>query len=1072
MNTPKPLLLLFGLLTILFNACTSKYDGVPFEEMNPAPWVDPTITQINKEAPRASFIPYKNIQQALDDSIWASPFVKSLNGKWKFHLSPNLKERPYWFFKNDYDTRDWDEVPVPSNWEILGYDYPIYVSAGYGFKANPPYIQDNYNPVGSYKRRFKLAPDWMDKEVFLHIGAASSNVSVWINEHYIGYSEDSKTPAEFNVTPYLDAGTNTIAIEVHRWCDGSYLEDQDFWRLSGITRDIYLLRRNKQYIRDFRVTSGLDNGYKDGLLKIETEIIKAEEPEKPLTLTAELFDGDKKLSSFESPVIFKDKKAFAKFSGTLKAVKPWSAESPNLYTLILSLNQDPEEPTEVISQQVGFRTVQIKKSQLLVNGRPIWIKGVNLHEHNDTTGHVIDKATMLKDIMLMKTHNINTVRTSHYPQPELWYKLCNQYGLYLIDEANIESHGMGYGAESLAKDPTWGDAHLYRTENMFERDKNQPSIIIWSLGNEAGNGVNFSKTYDYLKGIDNTRPVQYEQAHGGANTDIFCPMYATMERMKKYAEEDGSKPLIQCEYAHAMGNSVGNLQDYWNLIESYNLMQGGCIWGWVDQGLVKKTDDGQTYWAYGGDFGPDTVPSSGNFCINGLVNPDRGIKPALAEVKKVYQNVGFKAVDLHKGYFEIENKYAFTNLGRFVISWSLLADGKVLKGGELKGFQLQPGDKQQIKIDTNITPEAGTTYFINFSAKTREPSGLVPRGTELAAEQFKLPVYKAATPISKKQIPELSVNDTPKEVAINGQNFSVSFNKANARISSFKSGNTELIKEGPVINFWRAPTDNDFGNNLHKRSHIWRKAGQNGILKTFTINTRSKQEARLTAEFELMNEDGSQQIATLKTVYAVYGTGDITIDNSFKMVSDTLPEIPLFGMNLVMPRQFDHLSWFGRGPQENYQDRNTAAFVGLYSGLVAEQYWPYIRPQENGNKTDVRRASITNPEGVGILFIGEPLFGMSAHHNITEDFESPARTDGEQAADEHPVNRHTTDVKERDLTSVHINYKQMGVGGDNSWGAWTHPEYRLTGTAFRYTFRMCPLQPTDDPEKRSKIRVE
>ncbi|WP_163710773.1 glycoside hydrolase family 2 TIM barrel-domain containing protein [Mangrovibacterium lignilyticum] len=1068
-NFPVPVILL---LLLALQSCVSKYEHVPFEEMNPQPWVDPNIVQINKEAPRASFIPFANAAEARQDSLWSSPFVQSLNGSWKFHLAHNLKERPYWFFKDDYDVRDWDEIQVPSNWEMLGYDYPIYVSAGYGFKVDPPYIQEDYNPVGSYKRTFNISSDWDAKEVFLHIGAASSNVMIWVNEQFVGYSEDSKTPAEFNLSSYLKKGKNTLAIEIHRWSDASYLEDQDFWRMSGITRDIYLLAREKQHIRDYRVTSTLDENYKNGLLSVQTEVVNSGEGTTPLYLTAELFDGKTLLKSMDAPVTFADHKATINFSESVENIRHWSAELPNLYTLILSLEKENGSPVEVISQQVGFRTVEIKNAQLMVNGKPIYVKGVNLHEHNDVTGHVIDEATMRKDIELMKTHNINTVRTSHYPQPELWYKLCNQYGLYLIDEANIESHGMGYGDESLAKDSLWAKGHLYRTKNMFERDKNQPSIIIWSLGNEAGNGINFMQTYKYLKAIDSTRPVQYEQAHGGENTDIYCPMYATMERMEKYTKEDGSKPLIQCEYAHAMGNSLGNFQDYWDLMESYDIMQGGCIWDWVDQGIRQVNEEGQTYWAYGGDFGPDTVPSSGNFCLNGIVNPDRSIKPQLLEVKKVYQNIGFKAVNLTSGIVDIQNKYVFTNLNQFAISWSLLADGKIVKTGKLEDVNVSPGEIKRIKLDVSVDPEPGVEYFVNFSAKTKTKQGLVPAETVLATEQFKLPVSKAAMTIPKSEIPPVVASETNQAIVISGQDFAVTFNKETGRLQSLRTGETELLQEGPVANFWRAPNDNDFGNNMPKRSHIWRKAGQEGKLVSVKLDNSAKTQVKVTANYDLMNEDQTAKIADYTSTYTIYGTSDIDIHNNFKMTNDTLPEIPLIGMNLIMPRSFSQMSWFGRGPQENYQDRKTSASVGLYSGTVADQYWAYIRPQENGNKTDVRWASLTNADGTGLLFIGEPLFEISAHHSLMEDFESLTRTDGEQPADENPTNRHTTDVKDRDLTSVNINYKQMGVGGDNSWGAWTHPQYRLTKKAYEYAFRIRPIQAADVPASFAKSKIK
>lgn len=1062
---------MLSLLILLISglcSCTSKYLNEPFDEMDPAPWKDPTIVQVNKEAPHASFVPYATIEQAEKDELWSSPFIQSLNGEWRFHLSENLESRPFWFFKNNYDTTDWDLIEVPANWELKGYDYPIYVSAGYGFKADPPHIPANYNPVGSYKRSFTIAPDWDGKEIFLHIGAVSSNAQVWVNGQFVGYSEDSKTPAEFNLTSYLQKGKNAIAIEVHRWCSGSYLEDQDFWRLSGLTRDVYLEARNKQFIRDFRVSSSLDENYTNGQFSFETEIAGLEEPQEPLTFKAELRDGKKVVAEMSSPLTFKNGKAYINYAKTIPNVKPWSAENPALYQLYLSLWTDDNTLVEMIPQQVGFRTVEIKNAQLLVNGKAIYVKGVNLHEHHQLKGHVIDKATMLHDIQLMKSHNINTVRTSHYPQPEEWYKLCNKYGLYLIDEANIESHGMGYGDESLAKDTVWAKGHLYRTQNMFERDKNQPAIIIWSLGNEAGNGTNFMQTYKYLKQIDSSRPVQYEQAHGGENTDIYCPMYATMERMEKYAREDGSKPLIQCEYAHVMGNSLGNFQDYWDLIESNRIMQGGCIWDWVDQGLYKLDENGAGFWAYGGDFGPDTVPSDAAFCINGLVNPDRGVKPALLEVKKVYQNIGFKAIDARKGIFEIENKYAFTNLSEFDIHWNLQGDDKVFWRKQLENFELAPGEKKRIQLDYQITPAPGVEYFINFSANRKTSKGLISAGTNLANEQIELPFKKALPVLSPEQLPVLASKESDQQIVISGKDFSLVFDKKTGKIESLRTGDTELITEGPTPNFWRAPTDNDLGNKLPQRSWVWREAGPNAKLTNITFSKVSKHQVKISCSFNLLNSDQSQKIAELTTRYTVLGSSDIIVENSFKMTADSLPEIPLFGNNLILPRSFDRISYLGRGPQENYQDRNTAAFVGRYSSSVAEQYWPYIRPQENGNKTDVRWVSLTNTQGNGLLFVGEPLIEMSAHHNLTRDFESLLNYDPNSSDYVRVPNRHTTDVKGRKLTSVNINYKQLGVGGDNSWGALTHEKYRLTKQAYQYSYRIRPIKAGQDPNELAK----
>ncbi len=973
--------------------------------------------------------------------------LQSLNGMWKFKLAHNPSERPFWFFKDDYDTRKWDEIKVPSNWELEGYDYPIYTNVKFPHAKTPPTIQDDYNPVGSYKRTFEIPADWKGKDIILHFGAVSSAMNVWVNGEFVGYSEDSKTPAEFNITKYLVKGENTLSAEIFRWSDASYLEDQDFWRMSGITRDVYLVVREEQQIQDFRVFSGLDESYTNGTFQLILDVMNTGENANVTVIEAVLNDNGNEVKNFSKELT--SGKTSVVFEAEIPNVNTWSAEIPNLYELIITL-KNGGHVVEVIKQDVGFRTVEIKNATLLVNGKYVYMKGVNLHEHHPITGHFVDKETMLLDIKVMKENNLNAVRTSHYPQPELWYELCNKYGLYVIDEANIESHGMGYGPASLAKDESWKGAHLYRTRNMFERDKNQPSIITWSLGNEAGNGVNFEATYAYMKSVDSTRPVQYEQAYGGANTDIDCPMYMRIEGMEKYAKDNPGKPLIQCEYAHAMGNSVGNLQDYWDVIEKYDVLQGGFIWDWVEQGLLTTNEAGEEYYAYGGDFGPDTVPSDGNFCNNGLVNPDRTEKPHILEVKKVYQNIGFSAVNLK------------TDLN------------------------LEPGQSANVSIDFALEPKPGVEYFLVLNAKLKSDWSLVEAGSEMAAEQFELPVYVPAPKLNLADYPAVTQNETENSIVVSGEGFSVTFDKTQGVISSFKKGETELIQTGPIPNFWRAPLDNDFGNDLHKRSRVWREAGKTRKETSVAVNKNNSKwqesgrslstakgnadkKTEVAFDFDLVDEAG-EPIAKYNTVYTVLGSGDVIVENSFKMTKKELPEIVRMGMNLVMPRQFDQMTWLGRGPQESYQDRKTSAFVGLYSGSVADQYWAYLRPQENGNKTDVRWATITDEAGNGLLFSGMPLVEFSAHHNLLEDFESMERTDGRQRDGDHVVNRHTTDVKPRDLTSVNVDYMQMGVGGDNSWGARTHDQYRLMNKEYKYSFRMRGLSTEDKPVELGKIK--
>lgn len=1061
---PKTALFL-TLLAGITISCTrySDYKDIPFEEPDPKPWQTQYISQINREEPRAYFIPYTSVEQAREDNKWQSPLLLSLNGTWKFNLAEKPADRPFWFFKDNFDTRKWNDIQVPSNWEVNGYDYPIYVNVTYPHEVTPPTIQEHYNPVGSYKRQFTIPEAWKGKEIYLHAGAVSSNMNLWINGEYVGYSEDSKTPAEFNITRFLKKGENSVSVEVFRWCSGSYLEDQDFWRMSGITRDIFLQARNPQHIRDFTVTSGLDQSYRNGMFSLNLELVNLGEQPAALQVEAGLFDQGNQVLAFSSPVNLGKGNLPVSFSDSLVNVKTWSAETPHLYELIITLKSADGNIIEVLKQDVGFRTIEIKDGVLLVNGQYVYLKGANLHEHHDVHGHVVDEATMLKDIELMKTHNLNAVRTSHYPQPELWYKLCNIYGLYVVDEANIESHGMGYGKESLAKDSTWMDAHMFRTKNMFERDKNQPSVIIWSLGNEAGNGVNFYATYQYLKDSDPTRPVQYERSLQEYNTDIFCPMYMRIEGMEKYAQSNPHRPLIQCEYAHAMGNSVGNLQDYWDVIEKYRALQGGFIWDWVDQGLLTSNEAGETFWAYGGDFGPEDVPSDGNFCLNGLVNPDRGVKPHLLEVKKVYQNIGFKPVNLEKGIVNIQNKYSFIDLSGFDFSWEVTGNGKTAASGKIPALSLLPGENSDIALDYNIQAEPGMIYHLTLKAVQKDNRGIVKAGWVAATEQLELPFKKPQPVISTSDFQPVTISEKENQLILTGNGFSVTFDAVAGIMTSYSKDGTELIQSGPVPNFWRAPIDNDLGNNLHKRSRVWRKAGENRKVRDFSVFQPEPQSARVSMQFDLVNDSGAV-IASYTSLYTVYGSGDIRVDNDFRMTRKDLPEIVRMGMNLVMPVQFNQVAWLGRGPHESYQDRKTSAFVGLYSGTVADQYWAYIRPQENGNKTDVRWAAVTDKAGNGMLFQGMPLLEFSVHHNIMEDFESQERIDGKQPEGAEVVNRHTTDVKPRDLTSVNVDYRQMGVGGDNSWGAWTHDQYRLRDKEYRYSFYMKPLKAGVNPE--------
>jgi beta-galactosidase len=1072
----KRLLYCLTILLLLFTACKrySKYEGVAFTEKEPRDWENPEVFNINREAPHATMISHVDEQAALISDKTQSPNYISLDGIWKFNCVKTPAERPYWFFKDDYDTRDWDDIEVPSNWQLKGYDVPIYVNTGFGFEKNPPFIPHSWNPVGSYKRTFTIPKEWKDKEVFLQFGAVSSAFYVWVNEELVGYSEDSKMPAEFNITPFLRKGNNTLAVEVYRWCDGSYLEDQDFWRLSGIQRTVFLHARPKTYIRDFFAVGDLENSYMDGLLKLDVELKNAGSGAEDVVVEASLFSDAEKIYTETKDVKLSEGKASVNFTKQLPGVRKWTSETPELYSLVISLRDNSGNNLESVGARIGFRKVEIINSLLHINGVPIYLKGTNIHEHNEVTGHVIDEASILKDIKLMKSNNMNAARTSHYPFQELWYEMCDKYGLYLIDEANIESHGIGYNKDvTLADKKEWAASHMDRMQRMVERDKNHPSVIIWSLGNEAGDGHNFLDNYNWAKGRDASRPVQYERAEKSTNTterhtDIYCPMYARIHQIEEYAKDPkNDRPLILCEYAHAMGNSVGNLQDYWDVIEKYPLLQGGFIWDWVDQGLLTTDENGEKFWAYGGDFGEEGMPSDGNFCINGLVFPDRGWKPALEEVKRVYQYIGFEPVSLQAGTVRISNKYFFTDLSEFIFDWEIVSDGLSVKSGKLDVPPLKPGENAVVTIPvTGIDPAPGAEYFLNIRVSKSDEWDLVPEDHVYAASQFKLPFEGRPVAAVRDQLAVLQTNTVDKKYEISSQDFKIVFDLEKGRMESFTYKGKSIVKKGPEPDYWRPPTDNDYGYNMDRKLGVWKKAGERTIVKSAKISQSEMGKAVITFEYDIPDENG-EKIAGHVTTYTVYASGDVIVKNRFSKVSGTIPEIPRMGMQMQLPEEFMNLKWLGRGPHENYADRKTSADVGLYESTVDDQYVPYIRPQENGYKTDTRWLTLTDESGNGLLISGDPLICFAALKNIHDDFESPGKL-SRFREDAKSANTHTNDIKPRELVNLNVDLGQMGVGGDNSWGAEIHPEYRLLDRQYEYTFRMRPIVREDDVLKLAK----
>ena len=1032
-------------------------------------WENPSILSRNREDPHASYIPFADEESARDNDRNKSPFYISLNGVWKFNWVRKPSERPEGFFSEEYGVDHWSDIKVPGNWEFQGFGVPIYTDTDYPFPANPPHIPHDYNPVGSYRRSFNIPETWGERQVFLHFGGVKSAMYVWVNGKKVGYSQGSKTPAEFNITRYVREGENTLAVEVYRWSDGAYLEDQDYWKVSGIEREVFLFSTPHVHIRDFFIKAGLDENYTNGKLNVDVEIrnLNSDAKEgmgscgvKMLLLDA---DGKPVFQPVLKEIMVEPKKEGAlHFEKMVKQPIQWTAETPNLYTLVLSLLDGSGTPTEVVSCKVGFRNVEIKKGLLTVNGIPITIKGVNRHEHEPETGRVVSEEYMLKDIRLMKQFNINAVRTSHYPNVPRWYELCDLYGLYVVDEANIESHGMGYDPDkTLGNNPDWKDAHLDRTIRMVERDKNHPSIIIWSLGNEAGDGVNFEATYAWIKKRDPSRPVQYEQAGTKPHTDIVCPMYRTVDHLKEYLRRGlDNRPLILCEYAHAMGNSVGNLQDYWDFFDLHEPLQGGFIWDWVDQGILKRTEDGEEFWAYGGDFGPPGTPSDKNFCINGLVFPDRKIHPHIWEVKKVYQYIKVKPVELKQGKIEVHNRYDFRGLDNVELVWTVTGDGQKIAEGLIHPLAVPPRSKRTIIIPLpRIRPGAGVEYFLNLTFRTKASDPLIPEGHVIAWEQFRMPLSNPKRVADVTSFPPLEFAETETEARIDGRTFSLEFDKGKGVITSWKFKGKEFLKKGPVPHFWRAPTDNDFGGDMPARLGIWRNAGKNRRVRNFHIHRINPQLIRVKMSFTIPVEG-----STWDAEYDIYGSGDVVLKNTFVPGDDRLPEIPRVGMTMILQGEFENMSWLGRGPHENYWDRKTSALVGLYEGKVIDQYHPYIRPQENGYKTDVRWVALTDSEGMGILAAGEPYLNVSALTFLNEDFdEGPEK-----------IQRHTFHIKKRDLVTLNLDYEQMGVGGDTSWGerARPQPEYTLySNRVYSYNLRLRLFSlDGSNPAELSRIR--
>ena len=1016
----------------VLGVCTMLHAQVP-------EWENPEIFAINREATRATALPYSNEQQAIADIFSASPWYRCLDGVWKFNWHKKPADKPEGFYREGYDVSGWDNIQVPGNWELQGFGIPIYTNVTYPHPKNPPYISHDDNPAGCYVRDFDIPGSWDGRRVYLHFESGLSAMYVWVNGKYAGYSQATKSPAEFDITPYIRQGKNRVAIEGYRWSDGAYLEDQDFWRLSGFDRSIYLYSADQIRIRDFFVKSDLDANYKNGLFSLDVSVKNHLKSDRKVQVAVQLLDRNGKtvFTKKNSVNVASETETQTSFSQKVNAPELWSNETPYLYTLLLTLSDEKGNIIETTSCKTGFRKVEIKNAQLLINGKPILVRGVNMHEHHPVTGHVQTEEMMRKDIALMKQYNINAVRTSHYPQPPLWYKLCDEYGLYLVDEANLESHGLE-GTDSPSHLPEWKEAHLDRVIRLVERDKNHPSVIVWSLGNEAGNGQAFYDMYDWVKKRDNTRPAQYERTGEARCTDIVCPMYASLEKMTEYAARTNvTRPYILCEYSHSMGNSSGHLQEYFDLFVTSPHMQGGFIWDWVDQGIKATDDSGRDYWAYGGDIGGYQYPHEQNLCANGLVTPDRIPHPGLYEVKKVYQDILFHAKDIKKGIITIENRFHYTDLKNYDFKWEVLKNGKPFANGDLPVSQ-PPLTKRDITITLPaIQKEAGQEYFLNIFAYTKEATEMIPARHEIAREQFALPenAYFSGNSDKASGVVEV-VSEDDNFIRLKTGEITIGFNKRNGMLTEYSCRNQQLLYDGPQPDFWRAPTDNDFGFNLSEKSNVWRTAGRNRTLKNFQAN-KSGNGYIIRADYEL-NDVSSPYTVT----YTVSADGKIKVQVAWNAGKQGLPEMLRFGMQMRLSSEFNTFTYYGRGPWENYTDRHTSSFIGIYSSTVAEQQFDYIRPQENGNKTDVRWLTLTSKDGFGIQISGLQPLSVKVAHNTADDMDFGITK----------KNSHPSDVTPRKEVFLNVDLLQRGV--DDSWGAMPTAPFQLLNDSYAYGYEM------------------
>ncbi|MEM1135245.1 MAG: glycoside hydrolase family 2 TIM barrel-domain containing protein [Bacteroidota bacterium] len=1030
-------------------------------------WEDPRINGVNRLPARNTSYSYATVDEALANKRETSGRWQSLNGNWRFAFANVPEKAPSDFEKPDFNADNWDEIPVPANWELHGYGTAIYTNIIYPFvPVEPPFVPDNDNPTGCYLKKFEVNSDWKDMQVKLHFGGVSSAYYVWLNGNYIGYSEDSRLPAEFDVSEHLNFdGENTLAVKVHRWSDGSYMEDQDHWRLSGIHREVLLLAQPKTNIRDFYVQAGLDENYKNGQLTvrprlnhIRAEILKGWKFELDLfdatgnpvfeeSLKLEIDQYLKELGAFA----FGTSNQFPAFKADVETPKQWSAEIPYLYTVVISLKDAEGKLLESRSNKIGFRTVETsQKGELLINGKSVELFGANRHDHHPINGKVVGYEDMVEDVVLMKQFNFNAVRTSHYPNDPSFYDICDEYGLYVIDEANIETHGIG---AKISNDPEWANAYVERATRMVERDKNHPSIIFWSLGNESGMGANHGAMTGFIREYDDTRLVHYEGSHeqplrADPAVDMYSRMYWSIEKMQEIINTtNDNKPIVWCEFAHSMGNSSGNLFKFRDFIRKEPRAIGAFVWDWVDQGLEKTDPNGVKYYAYGGDFG-DTAINDNNFCLNGVVFPDRTPQPALYEWKYIFQPISFTSGNPESGKITVKNHFAFTNLSDFELRWEVLQNGIKITEGKGNILTCLPDEEKTITLPEfeAIKPKKGSEYAINVSFHLKERASWAEAGHAVASEQFLL--EKLSSPIPEIKVGgSLTSVETEQTVTINGRGFSVQISKENGALISYNIGGTEMLVSPLVPNYWRAPTDNDDrGWKIYKIMPEWKDAANNRKVNAISVNKADKSKVLVGVDFSLLGGKALQ-----KTTYEVFANNQVKVKNTFEGKGE-FPDLPRFGMQTGLPESYDQVIYYGKGPFENYADRKHGAHLGRYTMPISDFYTQYIMPQESSNRMGVRWFALANTQGRGLLVQASGALNMSAWPYSMEDLER---------------GKHTIDLPKRDFITLNIDHSQMGVGGDNTWSPASRPheEFRLSEKKYAYSFTLKPFNSKRAMEK-------